>query len=86
MRSLIFGVMALAIEDKVVGVNPRQERKYLKAAKKAREISTPEEIRLLLCTLWYILSLLPDGSKEVNKLATSELEIRTQATSAIVVD
>lgn len=52
MRSLISGVMALAIEDKVVGVNPAaRSGKYLKAAKKAREAEflTPEEIRLLLC-------------------------------------
>lgn len=53
MRNLISGVMALAIEDKILEVIPASRSgKYLKAAKQARkaEFVTPEEVRLLLDT------------------------------------
>ena len=51
MRNLISGVMALSIEDKVIGTNPAaRSGKYLKAAKKARkaEFLTPAEVGLLM--------------------------------------
>ena len=53
MRNLISGVVALAIEDKIVEVNPvSRSGKYLTSAKaeKKAEFLTPDEVRLLLDT------------------------------------